>query len=84
MRSITNDSYLERKQKYFPNVSDADWDSWHWQVRNRLQTTQDLEKFITLNDDEKKSIEAVLAKFRMAITPYYFSLIDLNNPDCPI
>lgn len=84
MRSITNDSYLERKQKYFPNVSDADWDSWHWQVRNRLQTTQDLEKFITLNDNEKKSIEAVLAKFRMAITPYYFSLIDLNNPDCPI
>lgn len=84
MRSITNDSYLERKQKYFPNVSDADWGSWHWQVRNRLQTTQDLEKFITLNDNEKKSIEAVLAKFRMAITPYYFSLIDLNNPDCPI
>ncbi len=84
MKSITNDSYLDRKVKYFPNVSQKDWEDWHWQVRNRIQTVEQLDKFAKLDKTEKENIEKVLAKFRMAITPYFFSLIDLDNPDCPI
>ncbi|MFO7968909.1 MAG: lysine 2,3-aminomutase [Bacillota bacterium] len=84
MKSITNDSYLDRKVKYFPNVSQKDWEDWHWQVRNRIQTANQLDEFAKLDKTEKENIEKVLAKFRMAITPYFFSLIDLDNPDCPI
>lgn len=84
MKSITNDTYLERKNKYFPNVSEEDWKDWHWQVRHRIQTVEQLENFVQLDDDERRHIHEVLKKFRMAITPYYFSLVDINNPECPI
>ncbi|MFW5888913.1 MAG: lysine 2,3-aminomutase [Bacillota bacterium] len=84
MKNITNDSYLTRKAKYFPNIKDSDWQNWHWQVRNRIQTVEQLDKYADLNKEERDEIKKVLAKFRMAITPYFFSLIDLDNPDCPI
>ncbi|MCF7924053.1 MAG: lysine 2,3-aminomutase [Candidatus Izimaplasma sp.] len=84
MKSITNDSYLVRKARYFPDVKQKDWDDWHWQVRNRIQTVEQLNKFANLSKKESEEIEEVLAKFRMAITPYFFSLIDLDNPECPI
>lgn len=84
MRKITNDTYLDRKAKYFPNVSDGDWKDWHWQVRNRIQSVEELEKYVSLSQEEKDHIGEVLNKFRMAITPYYFSLVDIDNPDCPI
>ena len=84
MKKITNDAYLERKDKYFPNVSDEQWKDWHWQVRHRIQTVEQLENFVTLDQDERQHIHEVLKKFRMAITPYYFTLVDINNPECPI
>ncbi|MDY0023839.1 MAG: lysine 2,3-aminomutase [Candidatus Izemoplasmatales bacterium] len=81
---VTNDTYLIRKTEYFPNVSDTDWKDWRWQVRNRIKTVEDLNKYIKLTDEEKRDISNVLSKFRMAITPYFLCLIDPNNPDCPI
>jgi len=84
MKKITNDAYLDRKAKYFPDVTDKEWKDWHWQVRNRIQSVEELEKYVTLNKEEKEHIHEVLKKFRMAITPYYFSLVDIFNPDCPI
>ncbi len=81
---ITNDSYLERRAKYFPEVKDTDWSDWRWQVRNRIKTVEDLEKYIPLTEKEKNDIFSVLSKFRMAITPYYLCLIDPDNIDCPI
>lgn len=84
MKSITNDSYLKRKDKYFPNVTKEEWEDWHWQVRNRIQTVESLNKYAKLSSKEQDHINQVLAKFRMAITPYFFTLVDLDNPDCPI
>lgn len=84
MRIITNDTYLKRKAKYFPDVSETDWKDWHWQVRNRIQSVESLEEYVTLSQEEKSNISDVLNKFRMAITPYYFALMDINNPDCPM
>jgi lysine 2,3-aminomutase len=81
---ITNDRYLERKAKYFGDVSEADWHDWHWQVKNRIMNVKDLKKFLPLPESEKTEIEEVLKKFRMAITPYYLTLIDPENPNCPM
>lgn len=79
-----NDSYLERKAKYYPFVTDKEWNDWKWQVRNRVTTAEDLDKFITLTDEEKAEITEVLGKFRIAITPYYLTLIDPENANCPV
>ena len=76
--------YLDRKKEYFPNVTDEDWNSWHWQVKNRITSVEDLEKYIELNEEEKGIIGNVLGQFRMAITPYYLTLINPDNPNDPV
>ncbi|MDP3129758.1 MAG: lysine 2,3-aminomutase, partial [Bacillota bacterium] len=81
---IKNDSYLERKAKYYPNVSDADWNDWKWQVRNRITSVEALKKYLAVTPQEEADIKAVLGKFRMAITPYYLSLIDPDDVDDPV
>ena len=81
---VTNDIYLERKVKYFPNVTDAEWNDWHWQIKNRIRFTEDLAKYLPLTKQEKLDMNSILNKFRMSITPYYLCLIDPDNPKCPI
>jgi lysine 2,3-aminomutase len=81
---VTNDIYLERKVKYFPNVTDAEWNDWHWQIKNRIRFTEDLAKYLPLTKQEKINMNSILNKFRMSITPYYLCLIDPDNPKCPI
>ncbi len=81
---VTNDTYLERKAKYFPNVTDKEWNDWHWQVRNRIKNAEDLSKYLPLYEKEIEEIKSILTKFRMAITPYYLCLINPDNPNCPI
>ena len=81
---VTNDTYLLRKAKYFPDVTEEDWNDWHWQVRNRIRFTKDLEKYLSLTEREKLDMDSLLNKFRMSITPYYLCLMDPENPKCPI
>ncbi len=79
-----NDLYLERRQIYFPNVTDEQWNDWHWQVQNRIDSLEKIEKSMNLSDFEIESIKKVLGKFRMAITPYYFCLMDPLDELCPV
>ena len=73
-----------RRQEFFPNVSDNDWNDWKWQVRNRIETLEELKKYINLTAEEEEGIRKSLQTLRMAITPYYLSLVDPNNPNCPV
>jgi len=66
------------------NVSQEDWNDWGWQVRNRITTVEDLKKVVNLTEAEEENIGETLKKFRMGITPYYASLMDKDNPECPV
>jgi lysine 2,3-aminomutase len=79
-----NEKYIARKARYFPDVSAEQWNDWHWQVRNRISTVEQLKRYIALSEQEEKDIKLVLTKFRMAITPYYLCLMDPDNPDGPV
>ena len=68
----------------FADVPAHQWNDWTWQAKNRIKNLADLKKYITLTAEEEQSIEKCLATFRMAVTPYYLSLIDLNDPEDPI
>src|SRR5258707_5218399 len=65
------------------DVPDSDWTSWRWQLSHRLNSLEELSSFIHLTPDE---IEGISAKnlFRLDITPYFASLIDPDDPNCPI
>ncbi len=75
---------VNRRKELFPNVSDAEWNDWKWQVKNRIETYEQLSQYFTFEPEEAEGIKKALAKFRMAITPYYLSLIDPNDPYDPI
>lgn len=66
------------------SVSPEQWNDWTWQMRNRMTDVESLARVIRLSDREKQDIRQCLERFRMSITPYYASLIDQRNPDCPI
>jgi lysine 2,3-aminomutase len=65
------------------NVPDEKWNDWRWQLSNRVNELEILETFIDLTAEE---IEGVSAddKFRLDITPYFASLIDRDDPNCPV
>jgi len=75
----------ESKRKiFFPEVSDEQWNDWKWQVKNRIETVEELKKHIKLTEEEEVGIRESLKTLRMAITPYYLSLIDTDDPHDPI
>lgn len=80
------DSINRQKQKildYLKGTED-DWQNWHWQIQNRFVSATALSDIINLTDKEIEDIEQVSKKFRWAASPYYVSLIDPENPECPV
>ena len=75
---------INRRYEMFPNVSDEQWNDWKWQVRNRIETVEDLKKYINLTEEEEKGIRECLKTLRMSITPYYLSIMDPDNPNDPV
>ncbi len=73
-----------RRSEFFPNVTDEEWNDWRWQVRNRIETLEELKKYIDLTAEEEEGVRKSLQTLRMAITPYYLSLIEKDNPHCPV
>jgi lysine 2,3-aminomutase len=71
-------------QGLWANVPAKDWNDWTWQLRNRITTLAQLENLMTLTPDEKEGCLFAAHKLSLAITPYYFNLIDTKNPECPI
>lgn len=66
------------------SVTDDQWNNWHWQVANRITSVEELKQVINLHPDEEEEIRRSLKVFRMAITPYYASLMDPDDPGDPI
>ena len=73
-----------RRKILFPEVTDEQWNDWKWQVKNRIETLDELKKYIKLTPEEEEGVRKTLTTLRMAITPYYLSLIDPDDPHCPI
>ena len=66
------------------DVTEEEWYDWKWQIKNRVTKLEELQKLINLTKEEEDGLKHALNTLRMAITPYYFSLIDMENPNDPI
>ena len=72
------------RPELWKDASDKDWNSWIWQQQKRLKTMEQLEKVINPTEDERKAFAQSHEMFNMGITPYYASLMDKDDPNCPI
>lgn len=75
---------MYKRAALWRDVSEKEWNDWHWQVRNRITTVEQLSSVIKITQSEQTGIRECLKHLRMAITPYYASLIETQNPRCPI
>jgi lysine 2,3-aminomutase len=53
-------------------------------MRNRIGSAAELAHYVEPTPEEVRAIEALSRTFRFVITPYYASLMDPRDPDCPI
>ena len=65
-------------------VNPGEWNDWHWQMRHRLASIEDLSRYIRLTPSEINGIKMATGRFPVGITPYWASLMDPINPRCPI
>ncbi|HEY1534758.1 MAG TPA: KamA family radical SAM protein, partial [Polyangiaceae bacterium] len=66
-------------------LPDADAQDWGSQLRNAVRTVQGLDEKLRLSAEEFAGASAAeRAGLPISVTPYYLSLCDRNNLDCPI
>jgi lysine 2,3-aminomutase len=66
------------------NVPDSQWDDWRWQTQNSIRSVRQLRTLLPFAPDELEAIGRLEGDYKVAIPPYYFSLIDTQNPADPI
>ena len=74
---------VHTRAPYWADVPDEKWMDWRWQMSHRLNSVDELEKVINLTDSERKALSSK-GLFRVDITPYFASLIDPDDPHCPV
>lgn len=65
-------------------VTDEEWSSHQWQMRNRITSLEQLEEHLVLSKEERDGVILSGSKLAMSITPHFFNLIDREDPECPI
>ena len=68
----------------FPGATEAEWRDWRWQQRHALTSAEDLERLLPLTAEERRGLALAAGRTRIAVTPYYASLIDPDHPSCPV
>ena len=66
------------------NVSEKEWNDWRWQLRHRITTLDQLKEILELIPEEIEGIKHSKGRLALAVTPYFASLMDPTNPNCPI
>ena len=71
-------------RELFPHATPTEWGDWRWQQRNALATAEELARVVRLTDEERRGLQLAQGRFRVAVTPYYASLMDPDHPSCPV
>ncbi|MDO8472556.1 MAG: KamA family radical SAM protein [Dehalococcoidia bacterium] len=72
------------RDRFFGHVSPRDWCDWKWQFRNRITAVDELSRYIPLSTEEVARLRLVSIKYPLSVTPYYLSLINLDDNQDPI
>jgi len=75
--------FPSKRAPAYADVPEDQWNSWRWQLSNRLNSVEDLERILPLTESERKALSAP-GLFRVDITPYFVSLIDPEDPADPV
>lgn len=79
--SIFNQHQQELASRITPNVIKSIWKDWKWQIKHAVRDIDTFEKVtgIRFSEKEHEVYEETIQKFPLSVTPYYASLIDVEN-----
>lgn len=84
-KNTVRDRFLNAERPdIWKEAPDRDWNNWIWQQQKRIKSMDQLEKVINVTEEERNAFAQSHEMFNMGITPYYASLIDKDDPNCPI
>ncbi|MCM8780072.1 MAG: hypothetical protein NC914_02860, partial [Candidatus Omnitrophica bacterium] len=55
----------------YKDVDPLDWEDWHWQLKNRIRTKEELSKIVNLTLEEERGLNQAKGRMAMSITPYW-------------
>jgi lysine 2,3-aminomutase len=73
-----------RRHPLWRDVPQHQWDDWRWQSQNAIRSVRQLRDLLPFTQEELEAIGSLEAQYKLAIPPYYFSLINTQDPDDPI
>lgn len=72
-----------RPPQPWSDVPPEQWNDWRWQLTHRLRNVDDFARVIRLTESEEAGL-TFPGRFRVEVTPYFASLMDPEDPNCPI
>ncbi len=79
--AIYNEKQQEIAEKISPQARISNWKDWRWQLKHAIRDISTFEKLtgIKFEHGDRELLEKTIAKFPLCITPYYLSLIDIED-----
>lgn len=86
LSTVTDDEPPSRMNRHplWQNVPEHQWNDWRWQSQNAIKSVRQLRGLLPFTEDELAAMGALEGDYKLSIPPYYFSLIDVNDPSDPI
>ncbi len=78
---VTGERARAFRARSFPEASEAQWNDWTWQLRQRIRDLPALEAALKLAPQERGAVERIGGRLPVGITPYYASLMDPEDPE---
>ena len=69
---------------HWNDIPDHLWYDWKWQMRNCLKSKDDFLNFMDLTEDELVGFDIANNKLSVAVTPYFFNLVNTADSNCPV
>lgn len=73
-----------RRHPVWKDIPDHLWNDWRWQSQNSLRSIRQLKDLLPFSSEELAAITDLELEYKTAIAPYYFSLINPEDPQDPI
>lgn len=83
-QSAENERSTLFRERFFPDTSDEEWNDWRWQSRHRIKTLEQFERVLDLSIEERDCLSSGGTLLPTAVTPYYMSLLDPEDPLQPL
>lgn len=86
---VKHKEYLGGRRHYndielWKDVTEEQWNDWIWQLTNTIKSLDDLKKVVNLTPEEEEGVRISTQTIPLNITPYYASLMNPDDPRCPI